>query len=111
MTHATRCALLILAVVICVGPAFAERPDHAAIDSYVRAEMDRLHIPGLALAVVKDGDVVYQQAYGLANVELKAPVTTDTVFQIQSVTKTFTAAAVMMLVEEGKVALDDPAGK
>src|SRR3954447_26657248 len=104
----------LLGLILYVAPAAYGAPSGqatGAVDQYVRAEMDRLHIPGLALAVVKDGDVVYQQSYGLANVELKVPVTGDTVFQIQSITKTFTAAAVMMLVEEGKVALDDPVGK
>ena len=73
--------------------------------------MEQQHIPGLSLAVVKDGHIVYQNAYGLADLELKVPVSVDTVFQIQSVTKTFTATAIMMLVEEGKVALDDPVSK
>lgn len=73
--------------------------------------MDRLHVPGLSLAVAKNGQVIYSRAYGLANVELSVPATPDTVFQIQSITKTFTAAAVMMLVEEKKVAPDDPVGK
>src|SRR3954464_9457163 len=85
--------------------------EKSVVDAYVRAQMDRLHVPGLSLAVVKDGVVVYENAYGLANVELNVPVTSDAVFQIQSITKTFTAGAVMMLVEEGKVGLDDPVGK
>jgi CubicO group peptidase (beta-lactamase class C family) len=102
-------AFALLLVVVQAAPG--AQPDPAAIDAYVHAEMTRLHIPGLSLAVVKDGKVTYQQAYGLANIELNAPVTTDTVFQIQSITKTFTATAVMMLVEEGKLALDDPVGK
>ena len=84
---------------------FAARADD--VDDYVRAEMERQHIPGLALAVVRDGQLEKTAAYGLANVELNVPVRPDTVFQIQSVTKTFTATAVMMLVEEGKLALDD----
>ena len=104
-------AILTLAALLMVKPASAAGPDPAAIDAYVRAEMGRLHVPGLSLAVVKDGQVVYQQAYGLANVELNVPVTADTVFQIQSITKTFTATAVMMLVEDGKLALDNPIGK
>jgi CubicO group peptidase (beta-lactamase class C family) len=104
-------AVLTLLALLPVKPASAAAPDPAAVDACVRAEMDRLHIPGLSLAVVKDGQVVYQQAYGLANVELNVPVTADTVFQIQSITKTFTAAAVMMLIEEGKLALEDPVGK
>lgn len=98
--------LVVLLPALC---AFAA--ENAAVDAYVRGQMDRLQVPGLSLAVVKDGQVVYSRGYGLANVELKVPVGPDTVFQIQSITKTFTAAAVMMLVEEGKVGLDDPVGK
>ena len=60
---------------------------------------------------MRDGQVVYSNYSGHANVELNVPVTADTVFQIQSITKTFTATAIMMLVEEGKVSLDDPVGR
>src|SRR5690349_23480638 len=101
-------ALLLFAAAARPAPA----QDHAAeVDAYVRVRMEKLHVPGLSLAVVKDGRVVLARQYGLANVELNVPVGTDTVFQIQSITKTFTATAVMMLVEEGKVALDDSVGK
>jgi CubicO group peptidase (beta-lactamase class C family) len=61
----------------------------------------------LSLAVVKNGDVVKAKGYGLANIELNAPATPDTVYQLQSITKTFTATGIMMLVEEGKIGLDD----
>lgn len=77
------------------------------VDDYVREQMDKQHIPGLALAVVKDGTVEKSAAYGFANVELDVPTKVDTIFQIQSITKTFTASAIMILVEEGKIGLDD----
>src|SRR4051812_42673116 len=99
---------VVLALVFFPAAAFCDdlQPSTAAkVDEYVRSQMERLHIPGLSLAVVKDGHIVYQNAYGLADLELKVPVTADTVFQIQSVTKTFTASAIMMLAEEGKVGL------
>ena len=73
--------------------------------------MEKQHVPGLAVAVVRDGEIVLAKGYGLANVELQVPVTTNTVFQGGSIGKQFTATAVMMLVEEGKVALDDKASK
>jgi D-alanyl-D-alanine carboxypeptidase len=76
-------------------------------DDYISSEMERRRIPGLCLAVVRDGKVVKERGYGFANLELKAPVTTNTVFEIGSITKQFTAAVVMLLVAEGKVALDD----
>src|ERR1043166_2655229 len=84
---------------------FTTRADD--VDDHVKAEMSKQHIPGLSLAVVKNGHLEKSAAYGLANVELNVPVRTDTVFQIQSITKTFTSSAVMLLVEEGKIGLDD----
>jgi CubicO group peptidase (beta-lactamase class C family) len=83
----------------------------AAVADYVKAEMQRQHIPGLALLVVKDGKTVVAEGFGLANVELQVPVKPETVFQSGSVGKQFTATAVMMLVEEGKIGLDDPLTK
>lgn len=77
------------------------------VDDYIRAEMDRQHIPGLSLAVLQRGELQKSAAYGLANVEAGLPVLPETVFQIQSITKTFTASGVMLLVEEGKLGLDD----
>jgi CubicO group peptidase (beta-lactamase class C family) len=78
------------------------------VDDYVRAEMKRRMIPGLALVVIRDGEVIKMKGYGFANLEHDVPVTPDTVFELASVTKQFTAAAVMILVEEGKIKLEDP---
>ena len=78
-----------------------------AIDDYVRERMRQLRIPGLALAIVRDGGPATVRTYGLANLELQTPVAADTVFELGSLTKQFTAVAVMMLVEEGKIGLDD----
>jgi CubicO group peptidase (beta-lactamase class C family) len=77
------------------------------IDDYITAQLQRLHIPGASLAIVRDGKVIKAQGYKLANLELKGPATKDTVYEIGSNTKQFTAAAIMMLVEEGKVRLED----
>lgn len=81
------------------------------VDDYVREEMRQRKIPGLTLAVIQNGKVVKQTAYGLANVELNVPATLDTVYQIASVTKSFTGAAIMALVEEGRLSLDDKVAK
>jgi CubicO group peptidase (beta-lactamase class C family) len=77
----------------------------------VRAEMEKQHIPGLALLVSRKGVPILAEGFGLANVELNVPVTPNTVFQSGSVGKQFTATAVMLLVEEGKIALSDPLSK
>ena len=73
--------------------------------------MERQHIPGLALLVSRGGKIVQSQGFGLANVELQVPVKPETIFQSGSVGKQFTATAVMMLVEESKIQLDDPLTK
>ncbi|MDQ3180205.1 MAG: beta-lactamase family protein [Acidobacteriota bacterium] len=73
--------------------------------------MKKRRIPGLALAVVQNGKIARMKAYGLANLEYDVPATTDTVFEIASLTKQFTATAVMVLVEEGKIKLEDPISK
>jgi CubicO group peptidase (beta-lactamase class C family) len=73
--------------------------------------MQRQRIPGLALAVIKDGAIILARGYGFANVELQAPVKPETVFQSGSVGKQFTATAVMMLVEGGQISLDDKISK
>ena len=65
--------------------------------------MNARHIPGLVLLVLKDGKVIKQQSYGLANIELGVPTGKDSVFPLASVTKVFTATAVYMLVQEGKI--------
>jgi CubicO group peptidase (beta-lactamase class C family) len=83
----------------------------AEVDAYVNGEMRAEKIPGLALAIVRDGKSVKEQGYGLANLELDVAVKPETIFQTGSVGKQFTATAVMMLVEDGKIRLDDPVGK
>jgi CubicO group peptidase (beta-lactamase class C family) len=83
----------------------------ATTDEYLQAEMKKRRIPGLALAVVKNGEIVKVQGHGLANLEHDAPVTPDTVFELASVTKQFTATAIMRLYEQGKLKLDDPINK
>ena len=70
--------------------------------------MRQLHIPGLSLAIVRDGRITKTQGYGFANLELRVHATKETVYEIGSNTKQFTAAAIMMLVEDGKIHLEDP---
>ncbi len=95
-----------------IRTALAQSPaTTAAVTEYVKVEMQRQHIPGLSLLVVKAGTIVRAEGFGLANIELQVPVQPATIFQSGSVGKQFTATAVMMLVEEGKVGLDDPLTK
>ena len=78
-----------------------------AIDQIVRQEID-LQGPGVAIAVVKDGKLVHNEGYGIANLEWHCPIRPDTVFCLASITKQFTATAIMLLEREGKLRLDDP---
>jgi CubicO group peptidase (beta-lactamase class C family) len=77
------------------------------VDDYLAAQMQTRQIPGLALTVFREGKNIKTVGYGVANLELRAPVTPETVFEIGSLTKQFTATCIMMLVEQGKVGLDD----
>jgi CubicO group peptidase (beta-lactamase class C family) len=101
------------ALLVTAGPAAWQGPAAApsVVDSFVRAEMERQRIPGVAIAIVKAGAVVEARGFGLANVEHQVPVTAETIFQSGSLGKMFTAAAVMLLVEDGKIALSDPIAK
>lgn len=78
------------------------------IDSFVREKMTANHIPGLSLAVLRDGKIIYAKGYGMANLELSVPTTEKTAYAITSISKTFTALAAMMLVEAGKISLEEP---
>lgn len=89
----------------------AQKDVSAQVDEIVRREMQTQHIPGLSLAVVKAGHLILARGYGTANVEHQVPVRPETIFQSGSMGKQFTATAVMMLVEAGKIRLDDPVGK
>lgn len=68
-------------------------------------------LPGLAVLVARDGNIVYQAGFGFADIEKKIPVTPETKFRIGSVSKQFTAAALLRLADEGKLSLDDPLEK
>jgi CubicO group peptidase (beta-lactamase class C family) len=102
---------LVAAVLLCSLPLIAQNATSTSVDEYTRSEMQRQHIPGLALLVSRNGEIVKAQGYGLSNVELQVPVKPETIFQSGSMGKQFSATAVMMLVEEGKIELDDPIGK
>jgi D-alanyl-D-alanine carboxypeptidase len=81
------------------------------VDDYVKAQMQEHRIPGVALNVIRDGKSIKAAGYGLANVELNVAVTPETVFEIGSVTKQFTAAGILMLAQEGKLSVEDRISK
>ena len=81
------------------------------IDNYVRSEMLKQQIPGISLAILQNGKISILKSYGLANVEHNVPVKPETIFQSGSIGKQFTGAAVMILVQQGKISLDDNISK
>ncbi|MEP6947092.1 MAG: serine hydrolase domain-containing protein [Acidobacteriota bacterium] len=81
------------------------------VDEFVRAQMAERHIPGVAVAVLKNGKVVKEKGYGVASLEFNVPVTPATAFEIGSVSKQMTAAGIMLLVEDGKIDLDEHISK
>src|SRR5690242_11726102 len=98
-----------LLALLCLLPltCFAQDGVATKIDDYIQAEMKAQQIPGVSVAVMKNGEIVLAKGYGLANIEHQVPVKPETIFQSGSMGKQFTATAVMMLVEEGKLSLDD----
>lgn len=99
----------LLSVVLFVSTFSAQTADK--VDEFIKAEMQKQNIPGVALAVIKDGKVIKNKGYGLANVETNTQVTNETVFKIGSISKPIIAMGIMLLVEEGKISLDDKVGK
>jgi CubicO group peptidase (beta-lactamase class C family) len=89
----------------------ATAPATDEVAQLVRSEMHQQHIPGLTLLVSMNGKPIRTEGYGLSNVELNVAAKPESIFQSGSVGKQFTATAIMMLVEEGKVGLEDPLTK
>src|SRR5215813_6603000 len=97
-------ALLILLVAV-----LAVRADK--VDDAVKAAMLKQHVPGVSIAVVKDGKIIKAEGYGLANIELNVSANAETVFKIGSVSKQFISAGILLLAQEGKLGLDDNISK
>ena len=81
------------------------------VDEYIKGQMEEHRIPGVALNIIRNGKSVKTAAYGLANVELNVPVSPETVFEIGSITKQFTAAGVLLLAQDGRLSVDDYVNK
>jgi len=94
-----------------IAPAAPETALPDRIGDYVRGFLQRHAVPSAAVSVVKDGAVVFAAGYGAANLEWKIPADEKTLYEIGSISKQFTAEAVLMLVEEGTLGLDDPIGR
>ena len=100
---------------ICAGKTRIRRERSAvisfnadALDKAVQTEMREQNVPGASAAVLQNGEIITRRAYGLASVELNVPVTPNTAFCIGSLTKQFTSALVLRLVDAGELTLDAP---
>lgn len=103
-----RFVLLLFAVSLFAAAPGARSLVADELDDLIKAELARQEVPGIAMAIVRDGKLVREAGYGLANVEHQVPAKPETIFQSGSVGKMFTAALVLELAEDGKFSLDDP---
>ncbi|VXC59988.1 serine hydrolase domain-containing protein [Chryseobacterium sp. 8AT] len=78
-----------------------------SIDVFIQGQMQKRRIPGLELAIVRNGKIVKTGFYGLANIQDSIPVSSKSVFTINSITKAFVGVAILQLAEEGKLKLND----
>jgi CubicO group peptidase (beta-lactamase class C family) len=106
-----RLALLLVAAAwsaaLTTAPAAAQRPDVRALDRSIAEARSKWEVPGLAVAIVKDGRVVLAQGYGVRDIREPGAVDEHTLFAVASNTKAFTAAALAMLADEGRLSWDD----
>jgi methyl acetate hydrolase len=101
-----------VAMAALTGEAIAQNSQGgAALDTSLRGAVERKDVPGVVALVVDRDHVLYRSAFGVADVSTGRPLTTDALFRIASMTKPVTSVALMQLVEQGRVALDDPAEK
>jgi CubicO group peptidase (beta-lactamase class C family) len=123
MTTRNRCSLsrllavslngfCLLAVwILASAAAYAQQSESNQVDEYVKQQMRESPIPGLSLAIVKDGKIIKASGYGAANLETGTPAGPETEYRIASISKQFIAAAVLLLVQEGRIGLDEKAAK
>lgn len=94
-----------------VGSSAIDPPADRSVDALVAKRMMESGAPGMAVGILVSGRLVHKKGYGVSNVEVRSPVTPRSVFHLMSISKTFTAIAMLTLVEEGLASLDDPIGK
>jgi CubicO group peptidase (beta-lactamase class C family) len=98
------------ALIAGVGAASSQRASKAGVDA-IFSDLTTPGSPGCALGVYRDGKIVYAHGYGLANIEENVPITPQTIFDIGSISKQFTAASILLLEQEGKLRLTDDVRK
>ena len=107
-----RLTLLILLIsTICNAQDKSSETTNKMVDSFVAKRMNDFQIPGLALAVIKDGKITKLKGYGVANLETMTPVTDESIFMIASLSKQFIATAILLLQQEQKLSIEDKVSK
>lgn len=111
-----RCSFLLLLLPAVPVPfpgrtGLAQEPNLAAVADTVFARWNSTHTPGCAVGVAREGKVLLTRGYGMADLETGTPITPQTIFESGSVAKQFTATAIMLLAQDGKLSLDDPTRK
>ncbi|WP_276561818.1 MULTISPECIES: serine hydrolase domain-containing protein [Brevibacillus] len=101
------CLILVLQISTTVYAEMASGEATAAIEQLVKKTMESEKIPGAAIVVVKEGETIYKQSFGVTDIQKQTSVTADTLFEINSNTKAFTALAVQQLIEQKRLSLDD----
>ena len=104
--------LFLIVISLCTSkvPSQAKTPNLAELEKTITDELKEKNAVGAAVAVIKDDKIVFAKGFGTANYETNAPITPETLFQVGSMTKTFTAEMILQLAEEDKVKLESPIG-
>ena len=108
ISRRARNCVVVLALLVIAAPVLAQQGPPADLDDYVARSMKTFEVPGMAVAIVKDGKVIVSKGYGVRKLGEATPVDENTLFGIGSNTKAFTAAALATLVDAGKISWDDP---
>jgi CubicO group peptidase (beta-lactamase class C family) len=97
-----------LITLLCVTRGATQEPGVPAVDRFIKAELARQQIPGMSVAVLRGDSVLLARGYGFADPERRVPAADSTLYAVGSVTKQFTAAAIVLLSQQGRLGLDDP---
>ena len=113
MTIRFSSTILLLTITLSLSQyAVAQRSEKSQeIDDYVNEFSSSYGIPGVALAIIKDGEVIHKNNYGFANLEHQVPISNNSIFRVYSLTKLVVTTGVFQLIEQGKLNLDDPISK
>src|SRR5687768_11543185 len=104
------CFVIVLSLIVFVTDSTAKPTDFSELDKLVPEELKEKNTPGAVIAVVSGDRVIYQKAFGVANVETATPMQPEMLFRLGSTTKMFTAAALLTLAEKNKIKFNEPVG-